>query len=290
MDGLNVSATDIQRALEGTGAANGLGGTWLNGPIVVKVNVRMPVEDDPNAYEPFWYDGFYRVLTVQTTFSSGDFTQDMEMLAITDNSMPYEEDSSNPRPKGPGPSTEALNAVLGDAEPVGDRKPIGILSISEKGIEWIKNFESFAATKYMDNGRYAIGYGHNFTDAETAQGYVQLSNSRVSVNGTITKEQADELMRRDVKSIAENPIHNKVAVNMYQHEYDILCSMCYNLGSGLILGSESTLLKKLNRQLYTQVPEEIRKWNKWRRNGQLVENPGLVQRRNQEASYWGNFA
>lgn len=290
MDGLNVSAADIQRALEGTAGANGLGGTWLNGPVVVKVNVRMPVEDDPNAYEPFWYDGFYRVLTVQTSFSGGDFTQELEMLAITDNSMPYEEDSSALRPKGPSPSNEALNQVLGDAEPVGDRKPIGVLSISERGIEWIKQFESFSATKYMDNGRYAIGYGHNFTDAEMRAGYIQLSNSRVDLNGTITKAQADELMRRDIKTIAENPIHNRVAVNMYQHEYDILCSMCYNLGSGLILGPDSTLLKKLNRQLYTQVPEEIRKWNKWRRNGVLVENPGLVQRRNQEASYWGNFA
>lgn len=290
MDGLNISSADIQRALEGTASSNGLGGTWLNGPVVVKVNVRMPVEDEPNMYEPFWYDGFYRVLTAQTTFSSGDFTQDLELLAITDNSIPYQEDSTERRPKGPNASSEDLSAFLGDPEPVGDRLAINTLTISEKGIEWIKKFESFASTKYMDNGRYAIGYGHNFTDTETAQGYVQLSNSRVNINGTITMEQADELMRRDVRTIAENAIHNKVAVNLYQHEYDILCSMCYNLGSGLILGSESTLLKKLNRQLYTQIPEQIRVWNKWRRNGKLVENPGLVQRRNQEASYWGNYA
>lgn len=289
MDGLNLSAADIQQALNG-GGKTGPAGSWLNGPLVVKVNVRMPVEDEPNVYEPFWYDGFYRILTVQTSFASGDFTQDIEMIAITDHSMPFEEDSTERRPKGPGPSSEDMNAFLGDPEPTGDRVPVGTLKISERGIEWIKKFESFAARKYPDNGRYAIGYGHNLTDAEQSSGIIQLSNSRVIVDAGITKEQADELMRRDVRKIAENAIHNKISVNLYQHEYDILCSMCYNLGSGLILGPDSTLLKKLNRQLYTQIPEEIRKWNKWRRNGQLVENPGLVQRRDQEAKYWGSFA
>lgn len=290
MDSMTLTTADLERALANPNEPNGLAGNWLNGPIVVKVNVRMPVEDEPNVYEPFWYDGFYRILTVNTQFASGDFTQELELIAITDNSMPSVDDSTAQRPRAPSAANEDLSALLANAEPTGDRKPINVLSISSTGIALIKHFESFAAKKYMDNDRYAIGYGHNLTDAEASSGIIRLDSGNVIIDNGITEAQADELLRRDVKKIAENPIHNKVAVNLYQNEYDVLCSLCYNLGSGGILGPNSTLLKVLNRQQYTQVPEQIRQWNKWRRNGVLVVNSGLDTRRKQEAAYWGTTA
>ncbi|MNC21142.1 Phage lysozyme [compost metagenome] len=185
------------------------------------------------------------------------------------------------------PSNEDLSAFSADAEPAGDRLPIQTLNISENGVKMIKTFESFAAKKYLDNTKYAIGYGHNLTDQEAATGIIQLSTGPVIINNGITMEQADELLRRDIKKIAENPIHNKVAVNLYQREYDVLCSMVYNLGPGGILGSDSTLLKVLNRGQYSQVPAQIIRWNKWSRGGQMVVNSGLDQRRKLEAQHWG---
>ncbi|MNV94063.1 Phage lysozyme [compost metagenome] len=100
-------------------------------------------------------------------------------------------------------------------------------------------------------------------------------------------EQADELLRRDIDKICEAPIHRKVAVNLYQNEYDVLCSMVYNLGSGGILGSDSTLLRLLNQQQYSQIPAQIVRWNKWSRGGEMVVNSGLDQRRKLEAQHWG---
>lgn len=287
MDGLIVTSADLDRSLLNEEKPNGLAGNWLTGPVIVKVNVRMPVEDDMNAYEPFWYDGFYRILKVNTMFSGGEFTQELNLIAMTDGSYDPVEDSTDARPKGPMPSVEDLSAFSANAEPTGDRIPIQALNISENGVKMIKTFESFAAKKYMDNTRYAIGYGHNLTDQESATGIIQLSTGPVIINNGITESQADELLRRDIKKIAETPIHNKVAVNLYQNEYDVLCSMVYNLGPGGILGSDSTLLKVLNRGQYSQVPAQIIRWNKWSRGGQMVVNSGLDRRRKLEAQHWG---
>jgi len=287
MDGLTLTSDDLDRSLSDASESNGLAGNWLNGPVVVKVNVRMPVEDDPNAYEPFWYDGFYRILTVKHTFAAGEFTQDLNLIAMSDGSYDATEDSTAARPRGPMPTSEDLTAFSAAAEPTGDRLPIQTLSISENGIKMIKTFESFAAKKYMDNSKYAIGYGHNLTDQESATGVINLASGVVIINNGITMAQADELLRRDVIKIAENPIHKRVAVNLYQNEYDVLCSMVYNLGSGGILGGDSTLLRLLNQQQYSQIPAQIVRWNKWSQGGKMVVNSGLDSRRKLEAQHWG---
>ena len=289
MDSLTVTTADLERAMTDDPVV-GVAANWMNGPIVVKVNVRMPVEDQPNVYEPFWYDGFYRVLGVKTAFSSGEFTQDLELIAMTDNSYTPVDDNNAPRPRGKMPSQEDLTAFAADAEPVGERLPIQTLHISSNGIKMIKTFESFAAKKYPDNGKFAIGYGHNFTDAEKSSGIINLPSGQVIIANGITESQADELLRIDVKKIAEDYIHNRVRVNLYQKEYDVLCSMAYNLGAGGVLGSDSTLLRLLNQQQYSQIPAQILRWDKWTRNGKPEVNPGLVTRRKLESQHWGTVA
>lgn len=289
-DGLTLTPADLERSLTSQSESTGIASNWLNGPVIVKVNVRMPVEDEPNTYEPFWYDGFYRVLTVKTTFASGEYTQELALLGISDGSYDPVADSTEARPRGKMPSVEDASVFAASAEPTGDRLPIQTLKISENGVKMIKTFESFAAKKYLDNTKYAIGYGHNLTEQESATGIINLKDGPVIINNGITIEQADELLRRDIVKIAENPIHNKVSVNLYQKEYDVLCSMVYNLGSGGILGSDSTLLRLLNQQQYTQIPAQIVRWNKWKQGGQMVVNSGLDDRRKLEAQYWGTTA
>ncbi|MNN90457.1 hypothetical protein D3C81_2084080 [compost metagenome] len=63
--------------------------------------------------------------------------------------------------------------------------------------------------------------------------------------------------------------------------------MVYNLGAGGILGSDSTLLRLLNQQQYSQIPAQIVRWDKWEQGGKMVPNSGLVQRRKLEAQHWG---
>jgi len=69
---------------------------------------------------------------------------------------------------------------------------------------------------------------------------------------------------------------------MNQNQYDSLVSFVYNIGSGAFRAS--TLLLVLNAGNYVEVPVEMRKWTKGRINGQLVDLPGLVTRRNREAT------
>lgn len=291
MDGMNVSRQDIESALAGKQPTGGLAGNWLNGPIVVKINVRMPSEDDPNTFEPFWYGGFYRVMSVRNEFAGGDFTQVLELLLIPDDSMSTPQDTTTPRPKGPSKAVEDTASIMASTQNTGDRRAIGTLSISENGLNFIKRWESFKDKKYIDVGKWAIGYGHNLTDQENRTGRIQLSDGQVViVDQGITMQQADILIRDDVKRIAEKPLHNRISAPLYQSEYDALCSAVFNLGSGKILGSDSSVLKAVNGERYTEVPAALMLYNKYRVNGQLVENSGLTTRRSDEGRLWGSAA
>lgn len=291
MDGLNISQTDIDAALNGKQPTGSLAGNWLNGPIVVKMNVRMPSEDDPNTFEPFWYAGFYRVMSVRNEFGGGDFIQVLDLLSMPDDSMATPEDTTIPRPKGPSKAIEDTAAIMASTQNTGDRRAIATLSISENGLNFIKRWESFKDKKYIDVGKWAIGYGHNLTDEENRTGRIKLSDGQVViVDQGITMQQADILIRDDVKRVAEAPLHRKVSAPLYQSEYDALCSAVFNLGSGKILGSDSSVLKAVNGERYTEVPAALMLYNKYRVNGQLVENSGLTTRRSDEGRLWGSAA
>lgn len=55
----------------------------LNVPNFIKLNIKMP---DSNGlfpeYSPFWYQGFFYVLSVNNMFDGGNFTQEVEMMSI----------------------------------------------------------------------------------------------------------------------------------------------------------------------------------------------------------------
>jgi hypothetical protein len=56
----------------------------------------------------------------------------------------------------------------------------------------------------------------------------------------------------------------------------------YNLGEPNF--KSSTLLKKLNKGLYDEVPEQLMRWNKARVDGKLTPLRGLTRRRSAEAA------
>lgn len=63
----------------------------------------------------------------------------------------------------------------------------------------IKSAEGLSLSRYDDVGHPAIGYGHDITPQEMAQGYIETANGgKVSIgSGNITKEQAEAIFQQD---------------------------------------------------------------------------------------------
>ncbi len=62
-------------------------------PAIVKVNIRMPEDSDtPSSTSTFdtrkfWYDGFYKMIAIDHKFSDGQFTQDLHILSLPQESF-----------------------------------------------------------------------------------------------------------------------------------------------------------------------------------------------------------
>lgn len=145
-----------------------------------------------------------------------------------------------------------------------------VMHLSPEGVAAIYRRECSngvpALEAYEDgSGNLTIGCGHTGPDVFKGQ--------------TITAEQADELFRKDIAP-CEVAVNAYVSVSLTQNEFDALCSFTFNVGVGAF--ERSTLLKKLNKGQYDQVPVELRKWNV--SAGKI--NQGLVNRRNSEIGQW----
>lgn len=139
-------------------------------------------------------------------------------------------------------------------------------TISPEGLALIKEFEGLRLTAYRDAvGVWTIGYGHTGPD--------------VTPGMTITQDQADELLRKDVarfeKAVASMA---KVATDS---QFDALVSFAYNLGEEAL--RRSTLLRKHNEGDYAGAKAEFARW-KYAGDKVLA---GLVRRRAAEAEMYG---
>lgn len=140
------------------------------------------------------------------------------------------------------------------------------MKISDKGIKLIKYYEGFKQVSYFDKAGsvWTIGYG---------------STKGVKRGMGISEAFATEWLIRDANEAAEQ-IEKVVTVKLNQDQMDALISFVYNLGIGRL--KESTLLKRINENRFSEVPEEFDKWVYG--GGQVL--PGLVKRRKSEATLW----
>ena len=137
------------------------------------------------------------------------------------------------------------------------------MHISDEGIELIKHFEGCELEAYFDAvGVLTIGYG-----------YIK----GVQEGDKWTQEKADFMLQRELEEEYEQYINDYVHVNLNQQQFDALCSWVYNLGPSNF--KSSTLLKKLNNEEFSEVPEQIKRWNK--AGGKVLA--GLTRRREAEA-------
>lgn len=137
-----------------------------------------------------------------------------------------------------------------------------MMKISESGLDLIKEFESFAAKKYIcPAGKQTIGYGHVILQGESLE--------------TITKDDAESLLMRDLEKF-EIGVLSLVTSKVNQNQFDALVSFAFNCGVAAL--KSSTLLKKLNAGDFLGAADEFLKWCKG--GGKTL--PGLVRRRKEE--------
>lgn len=132
------------------------------------------------------------------------------------------------------------------------------MNIGNKGLELIKSYEGCRLSAYKcPAGVWTIGYGHT-------QGVYE--------GMTITQEQADNMLREDVKYYANAVDRYNSKFNFNQAEFDSLTSFTYNCG----VGSLQAVMSCCNTK--QEIAEECKLYNK----GGGVVLAGLVRRREEE--------
>ena len=110
----------------------------------------------------------------------------------------------------------------------------------------VRKFEGLRLDPYWDEGHVAIGYGHDFTGADSLDDIKPW-----------TKTQVEAMLDIDLTERAIQ-IDNLVSVQLNAPELAALLDFVYNLGIGAF--STSTLLKRLNAGAYQDVPGELMKF------------------------------
>ena len=139
------------------------------------------------------------------------------------------------------------------------------MTTSENGIALIKSNEGYVAHVYDDNGAPAIAYGHRLLPGE-------------SYPDGITLQEADALLRKDLAEHFEPMLTAHLPADCTQNQWDALADWVYN-----IKNQPASLLQLLSHG-WDQVPVQLPRWDKEHVNGAVVENAGLLARRQKEVS------
>lgn len=152
------------------------------------------------------------------------------------------------------------------------------MNVSAKGSALIKKFEGLRLETYDDQapwrslkigetpfGTLTIGYGHTGASAY--------------IGKVITQAEADELLRKDLE-VFENGVNALLGRPIHQSGFDAFVSLAFNIG--LSAFGKSTALKRAIQGNMIGAAEAITWFNKVRKNGKLVVEPGLVRRRAEE--------
>jgi GH24 family phage-related lysozyme (muramidase)/LysM repeat protein len=157
-----------------------------------------------------------------------------------------------------------------------ERKPISSLSISTKGLTFIKGYEKCNLQPYDDSEDFCtIGWGHLIARKNCSS--IKNENFFKEFKEGITQSEADTLLLNDIKA-TEQVVKDRVQVPMFQHEYDALVSLIFNLGS---FKKCPKLLSRLNTKDYSGCCDEFADIT----NG---STPGLVSRRSAEMKIFRN--
>lgn len=152
--------------------------------------------------------------------------------------------------------------------------------LSLRGALFVARFEGYVGNVYNDPADNAtIGFGHLLhygpVDAE----------DRANWPHGITRDAALSLLRKDA-DIAATSVRNYIYVWLSQAQFDALCDFVFNCGANSLRGTRVALA--INQRKYGILRTELLRWTHGN-NG--VELPGLVARREAEATLFltGNY-
>ena len=134
-------------------------------------------------------------------------------------------------------------------EQEGDQRlPIASLSVSEKGLGFIKDWEKSKTMPYNDSlGFCTIGVGHLIAK-ETCEVLKQNNDPRLEkYNNGISQKEVDDLFRIDIKNTVDE-VKKYITAPLYQSEFDALCSLVYNVGGNF--RKFKNLISKINTKNY----------------------------------------
>ena len=142
------------------------------------------------------------------------------------------------------------------------------MKIGNKGLELIKHFEGCELEAYKcPAGVWTIGYGHT---------------KGVEEGDVWSESHADHMLEVELEEY-ENYVNTAVEVPLSQNQFDALVSWVYNLGPTNF--NSSTMLKVLNAGEYSEVGNQMLRWNK--AGGKVLE--GLTRRRQAEADLFNDI-
>ncbi|OWP86565.1 hypothetical protein BWK60_08140 [Flavobacterium covae] len=155
------------------------------------------------------------------------------------------------------------------------------LKLSDKGKQFIKDWEKFEPKAYNDSEGYCtIGYGHLIKRKKCED----ITIPDEFKNG-ITEKRATELFELRLSKF-EEAIKRDIIVPLYQYEYDALVSLVFNTGpeflnTGGKNKGETLIKKKINNKEYEAGADEMSDVT----NG---GTSGLVKRRKAEINMFKN--
>jgi len=156
------------------------------------------------------------------------------------------------------------------------------MRMSSEGMKKLITWEGMETHLYEDvAGLKTIGVGHLLTRDELSSGKIWIKGSAVKYQNGLTEQQVYDLLEQDLESF-EDAVHNLVKVELNQNQFDALVSFSFNVGVNAF--KNSTLLKRLNKGQYHEVPEQLLRWVY--SGGKKVK--GLVNRRDNEITLWNS--
>lgn len=149
----------------------------------------------------------------------------------------------------------------------GERKPIAGMHISQQGEAFIKDYEKLRLDYYEDHlGYCTVGWGH------LTGGKNSCASQGIKIGSKTTLEAVQSLFDEDRK-LHEEYVRKAIVVPLFQHEFDALCALAFNIGSLKI--KAPSLCRKINDGKHQEAAAEFLDIT----NG---GTSGLVKRRKQE--------
>ena len=145
------------------------------------------------------------------------------------------------------------------------------MTISDEGVELIKQFEGYSATAYQDGGQWYIGYGTNCQEDAYPDG--------------ITEEEAEQLLRAHISEFEGllNTWLDARGIALTQAQYDALTSFTYNIGTSWMTTANCQMVALLTAAPETRTDiAAVNAFGVWCHSGGRIV-PGLVDRRLTEA-------